>query len=103
MGEIKDIVTDAFSTGVIYLPIASVEGTTYVRYERDDSGNQYAKSIKETIDLIQDAGLSNIQNRQVAEELSSWLKASRRPPRISKEEWASSVRFRILSSVPNKI
>ena len=98
---VKDMLSNAFQTGVIYLPIAYVEGTTYVRYERDNFGSQYAKSIKETIDLVQDAGLNNIQNRKVAEELSSWLDVSRRPPRINEEQWASSVRYRILSSVPN--
>ena len=98
---VKDMLSNAFQTGVIYLPTAFVEGTTYVRYERDNFGNQYAKTIKETIDLVQDSGLNNLQNRKVAEELSSWLDVSRRPPRIKEDEWASSVRYRILSTVPN--
>jgi hypothetical protein len=89
---------NAFQTGIINLPISSVEGNTMLSITcqssitNDDDGDSSSESktstaktrkriisIKESIDLVTDgADKGRLQNRRVAQELASWLDVSRR-------------------------
>jgi hypothetical protein len=94
-----DMFVKAFSTGEIVLPVMLVEGNTLIRV----TGNEKtAIATKESIDLVADSDKNRLQNRRVAQELASWLDV-RRPPgadhAIDADEWASTVRQRILSGV----
>lgn len=86
----------AFQTGKIALPVYVVEGTTRLRVLSERRRVQ----LVESIDLVQEADRSRLQNRIVAQELACWLDVSRRPIHLDEQEWAAMVRQRILSNVP---
>lgn len=108
---IFDVFRGAFQTGIIKLPISSIEGNTILSILIDESvkneknnevDSRMEISIKESIDLVNEADIGRLQNRRVAQELASWLDVSRRPDEIGTtiEEWASQVRSRIISTTP---
>jgi len=94
--------SQALLTGTITLPISSVEGNTVIAIDESSDMKICRVSIKESVDLVSEADRDRLQNRRVAQELASWLDVSRRPDEcgISAEEWADTVRSRILAGVP---
>lgn len=91
----------AFRTGTIVLPRYSVKGNTRLRLIQDGANNKDVKiSLEESIDLVEEADSSRLQNRVVAQEFASWLDVSRKPPDTDEIDWASKVRQRVLAAVP---
>lgn len=96
---VRKLFATAFHTGTVSLPISAVEGSTLVTV-RDDT-----ILLRETIDLVREADRNRLQNRRVAQELSSWLDVSRRPPSRTNgnkndNDWSRIVSERILPNVP---
>ena len=94
--SVVNLFSNAFSSGTITLPVNEIKGNT--RISLDSRGSCF--SIGDSIDLILEADKGRLENRLVAQELASWLDISRRPPGFDKDDWAASIRQRILANTP---
>ena len=98
----------AFASGEITLPVSVVEGTTVVAVRWDPRGDARGTlvSVRESIDLVEEADGRRLRNRRAAQELAAWLDVARRPPDsgVAADEdadgWAGAVRARVLAGVP---
>ena len=93
--RVLEMFQNAFRTGTIVLPRYAVQGNTRLQLIQDGT-----ISLEESIDLVEEADSSRLQNRVVAQEFASWLDVSRKPPNTDNVDWASKVRQRILAGVP---
>ena len=87
----------AASSGTLRLPCASVEGQALISL---DEAGEHVIAHKESIDLVRLADRGRLLNRRAAQDLAEYLDVARRPDETDPDEWAATVRARVLSGVP---
>ena len=104
------LLSSAASTGQLRLPCSSVEGTSRLRLEprrspdaessAGDEDQQFVvSSIRDAIDHVSAADAGTLLNRKCAADVAMFLDM-RRPSAVDPDEWAATVRSRVLVGVP---
>ena len=77
------------------LPASAVEARSTLRLRQG-----VCVRHSEALDLVATAASGRLLNRRAAQDVAEYLDVARRPDDVAPEEWAATVRARVLAGVP---